>query len=185
MTKPQNIRLKGEDFPQTLDENRKQRMIRLFWILQKLDTLQRAFYLNWPWNDYARTKLQQASKNSWIWLMGEQTQMTNAYPYGSDLISLKVPFLIIMYPGSRGRFSKYSQSCTNVSVKIKLWKALATNYNWLLLSPAKKKKTNVKVRQDHFWPRLNNIDRDEVRWGVIVIPNPRDRYSVGKRVQNS
>ena len=92
--------------------------------------------------------------------------------HGSDSILLKFPFLIILYPGSRGRFSKYSHAQTYlekwalpwlVSVKIKLLKALATNYNWLLLSPTKKK-SNVEVRQDHFWPRLSNIDRGGVRW---------------------
>lgn len=62
------------------------------------------------------------------------------------------------------------------SFKIKLFKEPAIT-NTPPASP-KKKKNNVEVRLDHFCPRLNKIDQDEMKGGVIVVPNPQDRRPV-------
>ena len=52
-------------------------------------------------------------------------------------------------------------------------------------TPTSLHKNNVEVRLDHFWSRLNNFDRGEVRGGAIVVSNPRDRHSAGKKEQHT
>ena len=67
------------------------------------------------------------------------------------------------------------------SFKIKLFKAPAITNTPHPPPPApspKKKKNNVEVRLDQFCPRLNKIDQDEMKAGVIVVPNPQDRRPV-------
>ena len=49
--------------------------------------------------------------------------------------------------------------------------------------PLPPKKNNAKVRMDHFWPRLNNIDQGGGRGGAIAVPNPRDRHDMGKKIK--
>jgi len=44
-------------------------------------------------------------------------------------------------------------------------------------------KNNAKVRMDHFWPRLNNIDQGGGRGGAIAVPNPRDRHAVANKIK--
>ena len=66
------------------------------------------------------------------------------------------------------------------SFKIELLKALTTTNT----SPPPQK-NNVEVRLDPFWPRLNNFDQGGARVRAIAVPNPRDRLSVGTKVQNS
>ena len=64
------------------------------------------------------------------------------------------------------------------SFKKKLSKALV-NTNTHPLPP----KNNVEVRRDRFCPRLNKIDRGGVgELGVIAVPDPRERYRVGKKM---
>ena len=70
---------------------------------------------------------------------------------------------------------------TMSSFKIKLSKALATT-NTPPSSPPKK--NNVEVQLDHFWPWLNNFNQDGERGGAIAVPNPQDKISVSKEVQN-
>ena len=73
---------------------------------------------------------------------------------------------------------------TMSSFKIKLSKALATT-NTPPSSPAPPpKKDNVEVQLDHFWPWLNNFNQDGERGGAIAVPNPQDKTSVSKEVQN-
>ena len=69
------------------------------------------------------------------------------------------------------------------SFKIKLLKALAITNTPLF--PPSKKKHSTEILWDHFWPRPTNVDQGGVRGGLIVVPNPWDRISVGKKVQNS
>ena len=72
---------------------------------------------------------------------------------------------------------------TMSSFKIKLSKALATT-NTPPSSPPPHKKNNVEVQLDHFWPWLNNFNQGGERGGAIAVPNPQDKISVGKEVQN-
>ena len=68
-----------------------------------------------------------------------------------------------------------------MDVEIKLLKALATTNT----PPFPPKENNIEVRVDHFWPRLNNFDQGGATGGAIAVPNPGDRHSLGKKVQNS
>ena len=70
---------------------------------------------------------------------------------------------------------------TMSSFKIKLSKALATT-NTPPSSP--RQKNNVEVQLDHFWSWLNNFNQGGERGGAIAVPNPQDKISVGKEVQN-
>ena len=69
---------------------------------------------------------------------------------------------------------------TMSSVKMKLLKALKTTKN----TPHPPTQSNVEVRLDHFSSRLKKIDQGGAKGGAIVVPNQRDRLSMGKKVQN-
>ena len=57
------------------------------------------------------------------------------------------------------------------SFKIKLFKAPAiTNIPPPPPPQPKKKKNNVEVPLDHFCPRLNKIDQNEMKGGVLMVP---------------
>ena len=71
---------------------------------------------------------------------------------------------------------------TASSFKIKL--ESTGNYRYSI-SPPPPKKNNVEARLDHFISsRINKFDHGGARGGAIVVPNPWDRRSVGKKVQN-
>ena len=56
------------------------------------------------------------------------------------------------------------------------------NYRYSIFPPPQK---NVDARLDHFISsRINKFDEGGARGGAIVVPNPRDRRSVGTKVQN-
>ena len=72
---------------------------------------------------------------------------------------------------------------TASSFKIKLERT--GNYRYSISPPPPKKKNNVEAWLDHFISsRINKFDQGGARGGAIVVPNPRDRRSVGKKVQN-
>ena len=59
----------------------------------------------------------------------------------------------------------------------------AGNYRYSISPPPQK--NNVEARLDHFISsRINKFDQGGARGGAIVVPNPRDRRSVGTKVQN-
>ena len=64
----------------------------------------------------------------------------------------------------------------------------AGNYKYSIFPPPHPpppQKKNVEARLDHFWSRINKFDQGGARGGAIAVPNPRDRRSVGKKVQIS
>ena len=79
----------------------------------------------------------------------------------------------------------WTKMLRKMDVKIMLLKALATTKLFSPLSPPPPKKNNVEGQVDNFWPWLNNFDQGGARGGVIAVPNPGDKHSVGKKVQNS
>ena len=56
------------------------------------------------------------------------------------------------------------------------------NYRYSIPPPPKN--NNVEARLDHFWSRINKFDQGGAGGGAIAVPNPWDRRSVGKKVQN-
>ena len=59
----------------------------------------------------------------------------------------------------------------------------AGNYRYSISPPTKK--TMLKPGLNHFISsRINKFDHGGAREGAIAVPNPRDRRSVGKKVQN-
>ena len=70
---------------------------------------------------------------------------------------------------------------TTSGFKIKL--ESTGNYSYSIPPPPKNH--NVEARLDHFISsRINKFDQGGARGRAIAAPNPRDRRSVGKKVQN-
>ena len=73
---------------------------------------------------------------------------------------------------------------TTSSFKIKL--ESTGNYRYSISPPPPKKNNNVEAGLDHFISsRVNKCNQGGARGGAIVVPNPRYRRSVSKKVQIS
>ena len=75
---------------------------------------------------------------------------------------------------------------TTSSFKIKLESTGNYRYSISPSPPPPKKNNNVEAGLDHFISsRINKFNQGGARGGAIVVPNPRYRRSVGKKVQIS